>query len=744
MNLYFGKISSKKEVEQLEQGYYRAKKESSWFNDIKPGDYSYIIGGGKIQLWKADKWSKKGGDDILEFEIVNSDLGINTKHLTAIKYFDLTMELTVLVVRSTAKSKKAFFPIYYSKDFNEEMLINPITYNDPTLYRNIYLSENEIFPGGLENDLILYRKDDSWNLVYKDFIDTPIISTFTDNTFMIGKGQPNKDNTIKKIINENNWQKKFSPDELSILQFYDLFCCSYQQKEIAIDGTLTEIIEDDKKWDFLEKGNSNIILYGPPGTGKTYEVLQLIDELNTNESKGSKIEHLGKLDNNRQFWHLAPGRNGYLWEKLRKGSRLGYEWCREKLGDLHKLPLDTDHFKIIKRFSRVKKGDYFCIISGRQVLGIAEAIEDYDFNYAKSESFDFQTVQVNWLGKEDTFKTPILLDNTSTASFSGVGGKRWNQLVEGLEEKGFTFEDENEDFSGFKKLHKFTTFHQSYSYEDFIEGIKPRLSEEMEEEDENNKDIEYEIQSGIFYNACDQAAQLAGYADLQAAVKDKIHRRDMFEKAQPYYLIIDEINRGNVANIFGELITLIEEDKRLGADQETIVNLPYSKNEFGVPSNLIIIGTMNTADRSIEALDSALRRRFNFIEYAPEPLILSKPQYKNDEVKLDEMLKQINNRIEVLLDKDHRIGHSYFMNIKNLVDIQLVFKNKVIPLLEEYFYGKPQMIGLVLGPEFINQVDEVTFFNEFDSDYSDLLERNRFEIVIPNSWDAFRTIYANI
>ena len=115
MKLFFGKISTKKDKNQLTQGYYRALKDSSWFNGIQPDDYCYIIGGGKIQLWRAKSWGKKNGDDVLEFDIIHSDLGINTKQLTAIKFFNLTMELVVLTVRSTAKSKKAFFPIEFTK-----------------------------------------------------------------------------------------------------------------------------------------------------------------------------------------------------------------------------------------------------------------------------------------------------------------------------------------------------------------------------------------------------------------------------------------------------------------------------------------------------------------------------------------------------------------------------------------------------------------------------------------------------
>ena len=408
---------------------------------------------------------------------------------------------------------------------------------------------------------------------------------------------------------------------------------------------------------------------------------------------------------------------------------------------MKKLDSSIENYKIRRRFSEAKKGDYFCIIRGRQCLAIAEALADYDFNEAEKSPFDFQTIKVKWLAQ---FETPILLNTSSTKTFSGInGGQRWKTLIEGLTEKGFTFGETAPEKNIFKKLYKFTTFHQSYSYEDFIEGIKPKLSEDKNEDDlEQSCEIEYEIKPGIFYNACDKAAQLAGYSDLQEALKDtKENRSDKFSKPQPYYLIIDEINRGNVANIFGELITLIEKDKRLGGEQETIASLPYSKEDFGVPGNLVLIGTMNTADRSIEALDSALRRRFTFIEKTPQAEILSQERYKNSHVDLEKMLNAINSRIELLLDKDHLIGHSYFMDIKKITDIQTAFKNKIIPLLEEYFYGKPQMIGLVLGPNFVKQKEKATLFREFDTDFSDLNEKKIYKIVIPDNWEAYKKIY---
>lgn len=174
-------------------------------------------------------------------------------------------------------------------------------------------------------------------------------------------------------------------------------------------------------------------------------------------------------------------------------------------------------------------------------------------------------------------------------------------------------------------------------------------------------------------------------------------------------LIIDEINRGNVSAIFGELITLLEEDKREGEVNELSVKLPYSKKEFTVPNSLYIIGTMNTADRSVEALDTALRRRFEFKEMMPDYTVIQNEEI--DGIKLSTLLETINDRIEMLIDRDHTIGHSYFVGVDTPHKLSLAFNNKIMPLLQEYFYGDYGKIGLVLGNGFVekNKNDKIDF-----------------------------------
>lgn len=253
---------------------------------------------------------------------------------------------------------------------------------------------------------------------------------------------------------------------------------------------------------------------------------------------------------------------------------------------------------------------------------------------------------------------------------------------------GKTFKLQDEYLAHFdKRLAYFTTFHQSFSYEEFVEGLKPTLG------DFDN--VSYHIEKGVFYRACEKAAIIAGFSSLKAAMNvAKEERNQIFSKAvedkKLVLLCIDEINRGNVASIFGDLISLIEPSKRLGNKDELILTLPYSKERFGLPSNLMIVGTMNTADRSIQLLDSALRRRFRFEELPPFLDVIKYATAKD-------VLRAINKRIRAILNKDSQIGHAYFIDVDSEEETLQVIIQKVIPLLEEYFYNDIDKIRFVLN-----------------------------------------------
>ena len=262
---------------------------------------------------------------------------------------------------------------------------------------------------------------------------------------------------------------------------------------------------------------------------------------------------------------------------------------------------------------------------------------------------------------------------------------------------------------------EFITFHQNFAYEDFIEGIRPSLS--------GNDTIEHTLHEGIFKRVCRVA-------------KSKPKQR--------FALVIDEINRGNIAKIFGELITLIEDSRRLGEDFETGAKLPYSGDYFVVPSNLYIIGTMNTADRSIQLLDTALRRRFTFRELMPE-CDHEKISSSCEGVDCRSMLAKINERIAFLLDREHQIGHTYLFNVESIDALARKFQTQIFPLLQEYFFDDWSRIRLVLGNNsFVTATDASTISEEIGIEDLDqnLYERLEFADERWRQASEYRKIYS--
>lgn len=231
-------------------------------------------------------------------------------------------------------------------------------------------------------------------------------------------------------------------------------------------------------------------------------------------------------------------------------------------------------------------------------------------------------------------------------------------------------------------------------------------------------------------------ASYEDYEKIKSFIENEGFPTKYKNDADKFVVIIDEINRGNISQIFGELITLLENDKRLGKDEGLDLLLPYSKKEFGVPPNVYVLGTMNTADRSVEALDSALRRRFSFKEMPPDSKLIKTAGKsiggKVEDIDLVALLDVINQRVEKLLDKDHMIGHSYFLPITGVKGLKLAFHNKIIPLLQEYFYGDIGKIGLIIGAEFFElndkEVDDDFFAPFEDYESGSLLERKVYHL----------------
>ncbi len=468
----------------------------------------------------------------------------------------------------------------------------------------------------------------------------------------------------------------------------------------------------------------NQILYGPPGTGKTYNTINKALEI-----IGENMER--KTRNELKAIFDAKMKDGQI-VFTTFHQNMTYEDFIEGIKPLK--PLIDDSF--IKY--EVQDGIF------KRLCNIAKS----NFDNAKDE-------------------------NKSKLSFE-IAFDKLNEEWEGNNELKFPLKTEGYDFT----IIGFTS--TSIQFKKANGGTSHTLSISTLKDLYYGKEFNFKQGVGIYYPAI--LNRLRSYSQVQSS--DAV--------AKPFVIIIDEINRGNISQIFGELITLIEEDKRLGREESLEVILPYSKEKFGVPPNLFIIGTMNTADRSVEALDTALRRRFSFEELSPKPEMVSSARkiwelwwkyphigwaadpYKGEEkelyamlgvdkdfdpsgkiweemategkdenqisrfekmdfngINLELLLRTINTRIEKLLDKDHQIGHSYFMTVKSLYDLKSAFHSKIIPLLQEYFFGDYGKIGLVLGKGFVEQIELSTgnIFADFENDSAfDLSEKTVYKI----------------
>lgn len=418
---------------------------------------------------------------------------------------------------------------------------------------------------------------------------------------------------------------------------YEQFLKERENESKNLDATP----ENKKGW--------NRILYGPPGTGKTYSIDEYKKELLSNQT----IPYEEKLNYEQLSWKEAI----FLAFKKNNNKPMTIKQIEQS--------------ETVTQYAKTKKSK---TPSGTISTTIIENSTDQSTTSAYRRGTDLFERAGSQNGK--------LWRLTEDGQFES---DKVNQLVEKTP-------IESDDF--FCSL---VTFHQSYGYEDFIEGIYAETEEGK---------IHYRVKDGVFKVFCSKA---------------KNHPDNNF------LFVIDEINRGNISKIFGELITLIEPTKRLNATESLSVVLPYSGEKFSIPSNVFILGTMNTADRSIAMMDTALRRRFDFIEKMPEPDVVRDEVGRINDIDIATVLEKINKRIEYLYDREHTLGHAFFLNIKTIEELQGVFDNKIIPLLQEYFYEDYEKIQAILNDTngiYISKVSQEPslFANQFTSLINDYEE----------------------
>lgn len=398
----------------------------------------------------------------------------------------------------------------------------------------------------------------------------------------------------------------------------------------------------------------NTILYGPPGTGKTYKLNEYKEQYFTDRGiTKSSEEGLKEKVAGYPFWKILGAVLGTSKDPISVSDILQNPIIKAKISPDSKTPRNS---------------------AWRNLQSYA----------------DDSSTQL-----EDKYRGSIKLFHKSGESKWSIADDKIKDLADiidqGLLDIAANPNLEPEKSTSSSNRFNFITFHQKYSYEDFIEGIKPLLKDDDVEVQVG--DLQFELKRGIFFNSCLEALKLVGYKSFEECYIDTVENRiakfaaAKGNSSKQFALLIDEINRANISAVFGELITLLEDDKRIGAENEMWVELPYSNEKFSVPANLYVIGAMNTADRSIALLDIALRRRFEFKSLYP---------LYTDTEWWASLLEAINQAIyNWKKNPDFFIGHAFFMN-KPEADKTKILNTKIIPLLYEYCQNNIDTVKRIL------------------------------------------------
>ncbi|MGI6085635.1 MAG: AAA family ATPase [Acetivibrionales bacterium] len=718
-NLFIGKFTKK---DQYEGNFYQVEneREVTWFNGLSEGDYVLPSHGGYFgKLLKCRAFVTRDGAMRAIFDVVKTFLPELTLagNIVCCKYFSPEINLLNKVVKSTKgygfhkieleNSCPSIDVIDFYRSQRRFLIILKEMLSNTNFFKpsDICIVINNLNESNIE-DILEYngqnfkRYNILWGL-YQEKIDGGSkkysLRQLLDFADAKKDAAPKKEKYLNAVLAALEADGYFMAD--NAVSLYDNVLVGRKQYiSKGVNNAEDEKGEDDEEDIFEEnhsvysqyarllKFNPNIILYGPPGTGKTYGAMRIIEAFES--QNGNPVSYKTVQDENRV--RFITFHQAFSYEEFVEGLRpetdekgnIRYEikpGILKRLAEECKIQerkksIENDILADTTGESKVWKVSLGRRYTDEHIYKALKAREEIAIGYGVEESVadwtDEQIDAVDRTGILKTFRSKVQIGDI-VFIFNSIRTIRLIGIV--VSDYYYT----NDDGLGYGHRRK-------------VKWIKDCESEPID----------------IFKLNQEKQLSLASLYELKINSADALKlvddKEDKQVQSKPYYLVIDEINRGNIAKIFGELITLIEKDKR----EKLSCLLPYSGHEFSLPKNLYIIGTMNTSDRSIALLDTALRRRFAFIEISPDPaLVESRTPTIGGNVSPAKLMKAINQIITEKIDRDHRIGHSYFLSddLISKMDLYHAWYYKILPLLMEYFYNDISQVADIVGDRFFDK-----------------------------------------